>query len=237
MVHGGADVSTRAFDPRRFVIWADTEYALQRAIEDYAIRIALPFPAQQTWSCRDIKRSGAHERTRRLGALYEEAGGWERPRWYARGNVPAKDVLSYRRGANFDLIGAECRAVRERVGIGDFSAFAKFEVSGPDAENFLNRICANRMPKQIGGTALTQILNRRGRIEGEATVVRLADRFYLVTGAPSERRIWDWLTVHQRGDETVDLVNRTDEIGILVVAGPTSRNLLARCGSDDFSFP
>jgi len=238
MVHGGADVSTRAFDPRRFGIWADGEYARRRAIEDYATRIALPFPAQQSWSCRDIKRSGAHERTRSLGAVYEEAGGWERPRWYARVGIPAEDVLSYRRGANFELIGAECRAVREHIGIGDFSAFTKFEVSGPDADSYLNRICANRMPRRIGGTALTQILNYRGRIEGEATVVRLAeDRFYLVTGAPSERRIWDWLAIHERGHETVTLTNRTDEIGIIVVAGPKARDLLARCGTDDFSFP
>src|SRR5262249_49597260 len=206
MVQGGADVSTRAFDPRRFRTWADSDYAARRAIEDYATRIALPYPAQQSWSCRHVKRSGAHDHTRRLGAVYEEAGGWERPRWYARGSVAAEDVLSYRRGVNFELIGAECRAVRERVGIGDLSAFAKFEVTGPDAEAFLNRVCANRAPRRTRGTSLTQILNRRGRIEGEATVVRLGDdRFYLVTGAPSERRIWDWLTIHERGDETVSL--------------------------------
>jgi dimethylglycine dehydrogenase len=129
-------------------------------------------------------------------------------------------------------------AVRERVGIADVSAFAKFEVAGPDAEGFLNRVCANRMPRRVGGTALTQILNRRGRIEGEATVVRLAeDRFYLVTGAPSERRIWDWIAIHERGDERITLANRTDEIGILLIAGPKARALLARCGATDLTFP
>jgi len=111
-------------------------------------------------------------------------------------------------------------------------------VAGPEAEAFLNRVCANRMPRRMGGTTLTQILNLRGRIEGEATVVRLDDdRFYFVTGAPSERRIWDWLTIHERGNETVTFENRTDEIGIVLVAGPKSGDLLVRCGAKDLSFP
>lgn len=236
MVHGSAQVSTRAFDPRRFGKWADTEYATERAIEDYTMRISIPRPGEQKSSKRDIKLSGAHARTCALGAVYEEAGGWERPRWYALDELPAEDVVGYRRGPHFDLVQQECRAVRERVGLGDFTGFAKFEISGHGAHAFLDRVCANRVTRRIGGTTLTQLLNEAGTVEGEATVACLAeDRYYFVTGAPSERRMWDWLTLYQRGNEGVKIENNTDEVGILVLAGPNARDVLQQCTDDDVS--
>jgi dimethylglycine dehydrogenase len=236
MVHGSAQVSTRAFDPRRFGEWADTGYATERAIEDYTMRISIPLPGEQKSSKRNVKLSGVHARTRALGAVYEEAGGWERPRWYALDELPAEDVVGYRRGRHFDLVQQECRAVRERVGLGDFTGFAKFEISGDGAHAFLDRVCANRVTRRIGGTTLTQLLNEAGTIEGEATVACLAeDRYYFVTGAPSERRMWDWLTLHHRGDESINVENNTDEIGILVLAGPNARDVLQQCTDHDVS--
>ncbi|MDX6752435.1 FAD-dependent oxidoreductase [Geminicoccaceae bacterium 1502E] len=231
MVHGTAEISMRAFDPRRFGIWADADYARARATEDYTLRQAMPFPQLQRVACRDIKRSGAHARTAALGALYEEAGGWERPRLYA-----PEEPAGWRRTGAFETVNQEARAVRERVGLGDFSAFAKFEITGPEAATFLERVCANRMPRRIGSTCLTAILNGCGTIEGEATIARLGEeRYWLVTGAPSERRVWDWLTVHQRGAEEVTLVNRTDETGILTLAGPHARDVLGQVTDADLS--
>jgi dimethylglycine dehydrogenase len=123
---------------------------------------------------------------------------------------------------------AEARAVHAGVGLGDFSAFSKFEISGPDAEAFLNRVCANRMPTKCGGTCLTLLLNEKGTIEGEATVARLGgNRFWFVTGGPSERRVWDWLTIHQQGSEDVCLKNVSDAWGILTIAGPKARDVLS----------
>jgi len=236
IVHGAPDISTRAFDPRRFGIWADEDYARARCIEEYALRVDIPLPHQQKWTMRDVKRSGAHERTAALGAVYEEAGGWERPRWYAPKDMPREDVVGYRRGADFAIVGDECRAVRERVGLCDLSAFAKFEIEGPGAETLLERVCANRVPRTTGGTTLTTLLNVAGRIEGEATVLRTGtDSFYAVTGAPSQRRVWDWLTVHQRGDDEVSFRDVTDETGILLLAGPRARDVLGACTRSDVS--
>lgn len=229
MVHGSADLSTRAFDPRRFGIWADADFAQARATEDYTLRQAMPYPQHQRSACRGIKTSGAHDRTHTLGALYEEAGGWERPRLYA-----PDEPFGWRRNSTFEVVRREALAVRERVGLGDFSAFAKFELSGSGAEPFLDAVCANRVPRTVGRTCLTLMLNRRGTIEGEATIARTDENtFYLVTGAPSERRVWDWLTLHcgvPMAD--VEIVNRTDDIGILTLAGPQVRDVLAACTND-----
>ena len=156
IVNGSAEISTRAFDPRRFGIWADKEFARVRAVEDYTLRQAMPYPQHQRETKRNIKKSGAYEQTKVLGALFEEAGGWERPRVYA------PEPFGWRRTSIHDQVARECKAVRERVGLGDFSAFAKFEISGNLAEDFLNRVCANQIPKKIGGTCLTLLLNESG---------------------------------------------------------------------------
>lgn len=224
MIDGSADISTRAFDPRRFGIWADADYARIRATEDYTLRQAMPYPQHQCNSCRDIKTSGAHDRTAALGATFEEAGGWERPRIYA------PDPLGWRRTSAFDQVAVECQTVRQRVGLSDLSAFAKFRIEGPGAEGWLNAICANRMPS-VGRTCLTLLLNRKGTIEGEATIARTGpDSFYFVTGAPSERRVWDWMTLHCGVPMTdVTMRNATDEIGILGIAGPKARDVLVTC--------
>ncbi len=230
MVHGAADVSTRAFDPRRFGVWADADYAHARATEDYTLRQAMPFPQHQRHTRRGIKRSGAHDRTTALGACFEEAGGWERPRLFA------PEPMGWRRTTAFDQVATECAVVRNQVGLGDYSAFAKFTIIGAGAERWLNRVCANKMPA-VGRTCLTLLLNHRGTIEGEATIARTGpETFYFVTGGPSERRVWDWLTL-QCGEpmQECTLENVTDQIGILVLAGPQARSVLERCTDDDVS--
>ena len=230
MVEGTAGISTRAFDARRFGIWADADYARARAAEDYTLRQAMPFPQHQRTSCRDVRVSGAHDRTAELGATFEEAGGWERPRLYA------PEPLDWRRSDAFTQVAAECAAVRERVGLGDFSAFAKFRIEGAGAEEWLNAVCANRMPRE-GRTCLTLLLNRGGTIEGEATIARTGpESFYFVTGAPSERRVWDWLTLHCGVPmERVEIANVSDGVGVLCLAGPMAREVLAACTDDDVS--
>lgn len=230
MVEGSADISTRAFDPRRFGIWADANYACKRATEDYTLRQAMPYPQHQRQTCRGIKCSGVHERTAALGALFEEAGGWERPRLYAH------DPLGWRRTSAFDQVAAECAAVRERAGLADLSAFAKFRITGPSAAAWLNAVCANTIPR-VGRTCLTLMLNRKGTIEGEATIARTGqESFYFVTGAPSERRVWDWLTLHCGvAMDGVAITNATDDTGIICLAGPKARDVLACCTEADIS--
>ncbi|MGE3758152.1 MAG: FAD-dependent oxidoreductase [Pseudobdellovibrionaceae bacterium] len=236
IMHGAADISMRTFDPRRFGSWVDRSYAVERTIDDYAHRLSLPYPQDQHYSCRGKRLSGVHHITSRLGAIYEEIGGRERPRLYGPAYWHDREPRSWRRTAAFDLINQEARRVYEGVGIGDFSPFAKFEITGSGAHDFLNRVCANRIPQKAGSTCLTTYLNDRGTIEGEATIACLApDRYWFVTGGPSELRAWDWLE-HQLGESArVQMFNRTNVTGVLTVAGPQARETLQKCTSADLS--
>ena len=90
-------------------------------------------------------------------------------------------------------------------------------------------ITANRMPRRIGGIVLAHYLSSEGRILGESTITRLApDRFYVLSGAGAEDRDMDSLVQGPRGGLEVEVTNVTDDWGVLVLAGPHSREVLAK---------
>ena len=196
MVHGSADISMREYDPRRFGGYATKDWQIIKAKEDYCLRHEIPFPHFNRLEGRPVKPSSMYDRLKEKGAVFEEVFGHERPRWFAK-DRPQEDIYGFTRTDLHDIIGEECKAVRERVGIMDITGFTKVELAGPGAEAMLDKMVANRLPKKVGGIALTHILNRRGRIELELTVVKLAEeRYYLVCAAFFERRLIDLLNEH-----------------------------------------
>lgn len=229
IVHGSADISMREFDPRRFGDYAIKDWQVTKAKEDYCLRHEIPFPHFNRLEGRPIKPSPLYERLKEKGAVYEEVFGHERPRWFARNGIEQRDYYSFRRNELHDVLGSEVKAVRETAGIMDISAFTKVEVTGPEAEAFLERLIANRLPKKVGGIILTHMLNERGRIEMEVTIVRLAeDRYYIVCAAFFEQRLLDHLARHLSG-ESVEIIKRSDEWSALSLNGPMAREILQAC--------
>ena len=241
MVHGSADINMREFDPRRFGAFADAAYAVIKAKEDYVLRHEIPFPGLNRTDGRPVKTSPLYQRLKDAGAVYEEVFGWERPRWFANNGVEQRDVHAFRRAGWFASVAAECRGVRERVGVMDLTAFAKIDVSGPDAGAFLDRMIANRLPRRAGGIALTHLLNEHGTIEAEVTCCRLAaDRYYLMFAAFHEIRVRDWLVRHRRDDEDVTIDVVSEAFGCLVLSGPRARDVLRQLTQaplDNDAFP
>jgi len=229
MVHGAADISMRDYDPRRFGDYATKEWQVTKAHEDYCLRHEIPFPHFNRLAGRPIKPSPLYTRLKDKGAVFEEVFGHERPRWFARIDVMPHDHYSFRRNIVHDMVGAEVNAVRQSVGIMDISAFTKVEVSGPDAAPFLDRLVANALPKKVGGLALTHMLNRRGRIELEVTVAKLAERrYYLVCAAFFENRLMDHLNFNV-ASEDIEIKCLSDDLAALSLNGPKSREVLAQC--------
>jgi dimethylglycine dehydrogenase len=165
------------------------------------------------------------------GAVFEEVYGFERPRWFARDGVAQEDHYAFRRTVVDDMVAQEVKAVRERVGIMDVTAFTKVLVEGPDAHALLDRLTANRMPQKVGAITLTHMLNRRGRIELETTIVRMAeDRFYLVCAAFFEQRLLDHLRgARIFGENSTTVTPVSDSWGALALNGPRSREVLGAC--------
>ncbi|MCC2113364.1 MAG: FAD-dependent oxidoreductase, partial [Hyphomicrobiales bacterium] len=227
MVHSAADISMREFDPRRFGAYADKTWQVIKAKEDYCLRHEVPFPHFNRLAGRPVKPSPLYERLKKKGAVFEEIFGHERPRFFARHGLEQRDHYSFRRAPWHGMVMFETKAVRERAGIMDISAFTKVELSGADARTYLDRLVANRLPTKDGGIGLTHMLNRRGRIELELTVVRMAaDRYYLVCAAFFEQRLLDHLQQNLAG-EAVSIRNLSDDWAAITLQGPKSREILA----------
>jgi dimethylglycine dehydrogenase len=226
MVHGDAEINMAGIDPRRFGAYAPGGYTKAKSHEDYEHMYILHLPGEERMAGRPARTSTLYEKLKAKGASHTEAHGWERPTWFSLDG--REEEPGFHHNNTFKVVAEECRAVRERVGILDLSSFAKYEVTGAGAGAFLDRVLANRMPKTDGGIVLAHFLSEEGRIAGEVTVTRLAeDRFYLLSGAGAEERDLDHLTHQVQDGEAVEIANVTDNRGVLVVAGPRARDLLA----------
>jgi len=229
MVHGAADLSMRDYDPRRFGSYADKPWQVIKAREDYCLRHEIPYPHYNRLEGRPVKPSPLYERLKNKGAVFEEVYGHERPRWFATELLEQRDYYSFKRNEIHQVLAKEIASVRNTVGIMDICAFTKVEVQGTDAAEFLEPLIANRLPQKSGSIILTHFLNQRGRIELEATVVKLNDdRFYLVCAAFFEQRLLDHLNTHVN-KQSIDIINRSSEWGALTINGPKSRQVLSKC--------
>jgi dimethylglycine dehydrogenase len=236
MVEGYPAIDPWDVDPRRFGPYANKRYTKVKNEEAYEHIFVLHYPLEERPGARPAKTSPAYDRQKALGAVFGQKYGWERANWYAPEGTPAKDAYSFRRANFFEPVREECRAVRERVGLLDLTGFSKWEVSGPGAEAYLDRLVANRLPRKVGRIQLVHVLTETGGVLSELTVTRLAaDRFYLVSAAAAERHDQDVLWRALPADGSVRLDNVTMATGVLVLAGPKAREVLARVTDADLS--
>ncbi|MCX8501574.1 MAG: FAD-dependent oxidoreductase, partial [Alphaproteobacteria bacterium] len=234
MVHGQAEINMREYDPRRFGSWATQDYTTEVSISDYHHMYYCMKPAEQHTAGRNIRKTSLHDELKSRGAQFSQIFGWERARWYDTSGKG--EDFSYRRNNAFAAVRQEALTVRNSVGLMDLSTFSKFEVTGRDAESFLNRICANQIAKKDGGIVLTHLLNDNGFIESELTVTRLdATHFYVLSAAVAQVYDWDQLNWRIREGEAVKLEDATDRYGTLVLAGPNARKVLKQCTDCDLS--
>jgi dimethylglycine dehydrogenase len=173
--------------------------------------------------------------------VFGQRYGWERANWFAPPGVPPKDKWSFRRSNYFEHVGNEALHLRRHAAVIDLTPFTKHEVTGPGAESWLDGLVANKVPVKIGRIALCHALTRRGGIRSEFTITKIADqRFYVVSAGAAERYDGDYLRQQLPADGSVTLQNVTMSRGVFVVAGPRSRDVLAKLVDaplDNTAFP
>ena len=225
MLHGDSEINMTGFDPRRFGVFADAGYMGGRGRQDYARTYATPPPGEELPAARECRTSPLYDKLKAQGCVFTDTFGWERPKWFSTDG--RDEHYSFATTTCSSCVREECLAVREGVGILDLSGFAKYDVTGPHARAMLDRLCANRMPVN-GGIALTHLLSENGRIGAEMTITHLNDEaFYVLSAAGAELRDLDYLEQGRRPGEQVSVGNVTDQRGVLVLAGPRAREVLA----------
>jgi glycine cleavage system aminomethyltransferase T/glycine/D-amino acid oxidase-like deaminating enzyme len=231
IVEGLPSLDVWEMDSRRFgSAYRSPAYTLARTLEVYSTYYDVKYPGHEREAGRPLRLSPAYERLRELGAAFGEKSGWERANWFEPNAERGDGALGPRGWAGrlwSPAIGAEHRSCREAVALFDESSFAKLDVLGPGAADFLESLCDNRVSRDVGVVTYTQMLNSRGGIECDFTVTRLAeDRFRIVTGTAFGQHDSAWIRSHAPGDGSVVVEDVTSRFACLGLWGPAARELL-----------
>jgi dimethylglycine dehydrogenase len=267
IVEGEPTVDMMGVDPRRFGPYASRGYLRTKNEESYANVFTNHYPDEERSAARPLKRTPCYDRMKALGAVFGSVYGWERPNWFApsdyalsEADLNRADCLlndnhspaledgriveknSFRRSNYFDFVGHECRHVHNNVGVLDMSAFSKFTVKGKGAGPWLESLVANNIPKAVGRVGLCHMLSKNGGVRAEFTIYKRAENdYYLVSAGAMERHDWDYLYKNLPDTSDVQLQKITTQMGVLVIAGPRSRDLLQKLtdtdlGNDNFKW-
>ncbi|MFT3864857.1 MAG: FAD-dependent oxidoreductase [Solirubrobacterales bacterium] len=246
IVDGEPSLDLWHMDIRRFgAAYRSPSYTYKRIRETYETYYDIRYPNHERSAGRPLRVSPANLWHREHGAAFGEKSGWERVNWYEPNAAAGEEELRPRgwAGQNWSAaIGAEHRACRERVAIFDESSFAKLEISGPGAADFLEGLCDNRVARGVGQITYTQMLNRRGGIECDFTVSRLGEeRFGIVTGTAFGNHDLGWMRRHLPDDGSARIADVTSQWACFGVWGPRARDVLqpltpADLGNDAFPY-
>ncbi len=236
MIDGAAptdlwEVDIARADPRA----ASPAHLSARMKEAVSDLMAMHWPHKQPAAGRDLRRSALHDHWAAQGAVFGVTGGWERALWYAR--TPAERDLPYSVGAQpwQGIVEREAAHMQHGSALVDLSPFGKFDITGPQALAFVNRLATAQMDVAIGRAVYTPILNARGGIEADVTLTRLGTDAFRLTSAAATR--WRDAALLRRAAHGYDvaLEDVTEAEVVIGVMGAGAQRLLAALSHDDWA--
>ena len=240
IVHGEACYDTWVIDPRRFTGHATVELTALKAIEDYQNEFRFHFPNEHRPAGRMAKTTPLTPVLAAEGAEFGVVNGWERAEFFKLS--PDFHVTpSFRFDESFPLVAKEIDAVQNAVGLCEVNGFNRFEITGRDAQSFLDRMVCGRFPKKSGRVGLVYLLNSHGCVKTEATIANLPasergpERIWYGSAAASEFHDMDWLQQNIQAGEDVNIQSLTNDQTILVLAGPKARAVMQKVSRADWS--
>ncbi len=230
---GEPPMDALALDPRRFGDYANREFRISKAIESFAHQFGVHYPKEERLAGRPAVTSPFYRSLKGAGAVYGAVYGWERPNWFRTSDSGSEAINSFRRTNWFEAVSRECQLVSERVGLCDMSALAKFEVTGVDAERFMQSLGANTPPRRVGRISLIHALTESGGVLSEFMAFRASEDSYYLTSSATAARL-DLEVLRSRAvDFDIEVYTVADQRAVLSIAGPEAPNLLsALCDSD-----
>jgi dimethylglycine dehydrogenase len=232
MIEGEPEEDPFAMDVARFGPHAaNREYIRQMTGQFYSRRFVMTYPNEQLWAGRPLRTSPSYDAMTEAGAYWGESWGLEVPLYFAEKGFEEEPTLH--RSNAFDIVGAECRAVRSGVGILDISGYARYEVSGPRARQWLDKMVAGGLPGP-GRVKLAPMLGHDGRLKGDLTISNWGDGTWWIIGS-YYLRSWHMRWFNDHIEDGVSVRDISDAVIGYSLAGPRSRELLELVTNDDVS--
>ena len=234
MIEGEPSRDVFAMDVARYGDYCSRPYARKKVTENYQRRFSITYPNEELPAARPFQTTPTYPIWRVQRAVFGQAYGMEAVNYFAPEGEPLLETPSFRRSNAFDAVGAECRAVRTKVGITEIHNFGKYKITGPKAAEWIDMIMAGRVPK-VGRMSLSPMLSPKGRLIGDFTIARLAEEEFQLTasfGAQGYHLRWFWDHLPEEGVEIENVSLK--RIGFQI-AGPHARDLLAKVTYEDVS--
>ena len=231
IVEGTPGLDTWEMDSRRFGRhYTSRDYTLARTKEVYSTYYDVKYPGHERSAGRPLRLSPIYSRLTELGAAFGEKSGWERANWFEPNGTLGDTSLRPHGWAGrlwSPAIGVEHAACREAAAIFDFTSFAKIEVRGRGAAEFLEGLADNRVARAVGALTYTQMLNERGGVECDFTITRLGERrFRVITGTAFGMHDLSWIRDHAPSDGSVEVEDVTSAYACVGLWGPAARSIL-----------
>ena len=211
-------------DPKRFAdVFSSVKALTARAPEVLGKHYEITYPGRQWQSARNLKPTPLHDLWVKEKAELGQFYGYERPLYFGSTSSP---TLTFGKPDWFEQVGKEVMAAHQHAAIFDLSTFGKIRVTGNQAGEFLNRVCANNMLRPPGSAIYSAMLNDRGGMESDLTGIRISENEYLLyVGTTAIKRDLAWLRRQIHGEE-VCLQDETDKWAVLGLMGPSSREIV-----------
>ena len=229
MIHGEPEADVYGMDVARYGKFAENrEYIRQTTGQFYSRRFVMTYPNEQLPAGRPLKMAPAHDAMTEAGCQWGNSWDLEVPLYFA--DKGFAETPSLKRSNAFEIVGRECRAVRGGVGLLDITGFSRFEVSGPNAEAWLDRIMASKLPKP-GKAGLAPMLSEEGRLKGDLTIFNWGDGTWWVMGS-YYLRAWHMRWFNDHKDDGVVVKDLGEDWAGFSLSGPRSREVIERLTSD-----
>jgi len=244
IVNGDPGHDIWGMDVSRFGPHVTRDYTNAKVRENYSRRFRIRFPNEELPAARPHQTTPLYDTHLANGAVMGDSWGLETPLWYAPQGVDPVDIFSFHRSNDFDHVKAEVMNCRTNVGVTEISNFAKYEITGPGARDWLSQIMTNFIPR-AGRLVLTSMVTHEGKINGDFTIAAAGidesgpnlgqERFQMWGSSQAQIYHMRWFEQHLPADGSVLIRNLNLGLLGLSIAGPNAQKVLSKLTDEDVS--
>ncbi|MDP5217651.1 FAD-dependent oxidoreductase [Ruegeria sp. 2205SS24-7] len=232
MIHGEPEADVYGMDVARYGDFAQNKrYIRETTGQFYSRRFVMTYPNEQLPAGRPLKTAPAHDAMTAAGCKWGVSWDLEVPLYFAPKGFEETPTL--KRSNAFDIVAEECRTIREGVGLLDITGFSRFEVTGPNAEKWLDTLMASKLPAP-GRAKLAPMLSETGKLKGDLTVLNWGDGSWWIMGS-YYLRAWHMRWFNDHMEEGVSVRDLGEEICGFALVGPKSQAVIEKVAEQDIS--
>ena len=233
MIEGEPETDAWSMDVARYGKYAENKrYIRETTGQFYSRRFVMSYPNEQLPAGRPMKMAPAHDAMTQAGCRWGVSWDLEVPLYFAPSDE-FEEKLTLKRSNTHEIVAEECKSIREGVALLDITGFSRFEVKGENAEAWLDKIFATKLPKP-GRARLAVMLSSSGKLKGDLTLLNWGDGTFWIMGS-YYLRAWHMRWFNDQMQDGVSVRDLGDDICGFALIGPNSQFVLQKVAEGDVS--